>query len=92
MKRTVFAGLLISAAMLSSPAFAADKDLCATNIQKITDFIATAPSVGENSADNLKAGLAKAKASQAAGNDKECVETTGGIVAKIEVRDPARNN
>ena len=92
MKRTVFAGLLISAAMLGSPAFAADKDLCETNIQKIADFMATAPSVGENSSDNLKTGLDKAKAAHAAGDDKECVAISSGVVSKIEVRDPARNN
>ncbi|WP_077046399.1 hypothetical protein [Pseudomonas sp. KK4] len=91
MKHSAIAGLFITAALLASPAFAADKDLCAANLQKIDDFAASAPSLPENSLDNIKAAQEKAKKSQAAGNDKDCVEITSGLITKMQIRDPARN-
>ncbi|TFB36413.1 hypothetical protein [Pseudomonas sp. F01002] len=91
MKHSAIAGLFITAAILASPAFAADKDLCAANIQKIDDFAASAPSLPESSLDNIKAAQEKSKAAQAAGNDKDCVEITTGIIKKMEIRDPTRN-
>jgi len=36
MKRTAISGLFIAAALLASPVFAAE-DLCAANLQKISD-------------------------------------------------------
>ena len=44
MKRTALAGLFVAAAMLASPVFAnepAKDDLCAINLQKINDAMAT---------------------------------------------------
>ncbi len=35
MKHSAIAGLFITAALLASPVFAADKDLCVTNIKQI---------------------------------------------------------
>ncbi|MBV4520462.1 hypothetical protein KVG88_10340 [Pseudomonas sp. SWRI74] len=91
MKHSAIAGLFIAAAMLASPVFAADKDLCAANIQQISDFVDSAPSLPEGTMDTVKAALTKAKASQAAGNDKDCVEVTSGIITKMQIRNPTRN-
>jgi hypothetical protein len=91
MKHSAIAGLFIAAAMLASPVFAADKDLCAGNIQQISDFVDSAPSLPEGTMDTVKAALTKAKASQAAGNDKDCVEVTSGIITKMQIRNPTRN-
>ena len=91
MKHSAIAGLFITAALLASPAFAADKDLCAANIQQISDFVDSAPSIPETSLNNVKDALAKAKASQAAGNDKDCVEISSGMITKMQIRNPARN-
>ncbi|KAB0484844.1 hypothetical protein SAMN04490202_1851 [Pseudomonas reinekei] len=91
MKHSAIAGLFIAAAMLASPVFAADKDLCAGNIQQINDFVDSAPSLPEGTMDTVKAALTKAKASQAAGNDKDCVEVTSGIITKMQIRNPTRN-
>jgi hypothetical protein len=91
MKHSAMAGLFITAALLASPVFAADKDLCAANIQQISDFVDSAPSLPENSLDNVKAALEKSKAAQAAGNDKDCVEITSGMITKMQIRNPTRN-
>jgi hypothetical protein len=88
MKHSAMAGLFITAALLASPVFAADKDLCSDNIQKLDDTITTAPSVSEGAMDNAKAALAKAKKEQAAGNDKDCIETTTGTLQRIQTRTP----
>ena len=91
MKHSAIAGWCSAAAMLASPVFAADKDLCAANIQQISDFVDSAPSLPEGTMDTVKAALTKAKASQAAGNDKDCVEVTSGIITKMQIRNPTRN-
>jgi hypothetical protein len=90
MKHSAMAGLFITAALLASPVFAADKDLCAANIQQISDFVDSAPSLPENSLDNVKAALEKSKAAQAAGNDKDCIEISGQMLEKIQQRSPTK--
>jgi hypothetical protein len=91
MKHSAIAGLFIAGALLTSPVFAADKDLCAGNLQIIKDFETSQPSISENSEDNVKAAREKAEAAQASGNDKECVAITSNIVTKIQTRSPTRN-
>ncbi|MBH8611252.1 hypothetical protein ACX3YC_30625 [Pseudomonas mohnii] len=91
MKHSAMAGLFIAAALLASPVFAADKDLCTANIQQISDFVDSAPSIPEGSLNNVKDALQKAKAAQAAGNDKDCVEISSGIITKMQIRNPTRN-
>ena len=89
MKHSALAGMFITAALLASPVFAAD-DLCATNIQKLQDAVDAKMSVGENSLDNVKAALDKAKAAQAAGNDKDCIAISTGMLEKIQLREPSK--
>lgn len=91
MKHSAIAGLFITAALLASPAFAADKDLCAANIQQISDFVDSAPSIPESSLNTVKDALEKSKAAQAAGNDKDCIEISSGMITKMQIRNPARN-
>lgn len=91
MKHSAIAGLFITAALLASPVFAADKDLCATNIQQVQSFVDSAPSIPSEKLDNVKDALDKAKAAQAAGNDKDCIAIAEGMWEKIQIRNPARN-
>ncbi|MBV6288670.1 hypothetical protein [Pseudomonas aegrilactucae] len=79
MKRTAITGLFLSAALLASPVFAAD-DLCATNLQKIDDNMATAGATSQDTQNSLKNDVDDAKAAQAAGNTKDCIEITGRIL------------
>ncbi|TDV51552.1 MULTISPECIES: hypothetical protein [Pseudomonas] len=91
MKHSAIAGLFIAGALLTSPVFAADKDLCTGNLQTIKDFVTSQPSLPENSMNNIKADQDKALAAQAAGNDKECVEVTSALITKMQIRNPTRN-
>jgi uncharacterized tellurite resistance protein B-like protein len=91
MKHSAMAGLFITAALLASPVFAADKDLCETNIQQISNFVDSAPSIPETSLNNVKDALKKSEDAQAAGNDKDCVEISSGMITKMQIRNPARN-
>ena len=62
MKHSAIAGLFIAGALLTSPVFAADKDLCAGNLQAIKDFVTSQPSLPETSMNNIKADQEKALA------------------------------
>jgi len=88
MKHSAIAGLFITAALLASPVFAADKDLCKNNIKQIQAALDSDPAISENADDNIQAGLDKAKAAQAKGDDKGCLGITGGLLEKIQLRNP----
>lgn len=75
MKRTAITGLFLSAALLASPVFAAE-DLCAINLQQIEDNMATAVATPEDQTKSYTDDVSKAKAAQAAGDDKTCIEIT----------------
>ncbi|MBH3429939.1 hypothetical protein [Pseudomonas alkylphenolica] len=83
MKRTAITGLFIAAALLASPVFAAD-DLCATNLQKINDEMATAKATSESLGETLETRLEKAKAAQASGNTEECIAITSKIISRMQ--------
>ena len=83
MKRTAISGLFLSAALLASPVFAAD-DLCASNLQKIDDMMATAGATSEGFDDSIKTDVDDAKKAQAAGNDKDCIAITSKIIERLE--------
>ena len=89
MKHSAIAGLFITAAMLASPVFAADKDLCQSNLQQLEDALATLPATSENATDNVKAALKRAQDAQKAGDDKKCIDITTGTLEKIQTRSPA---
>ncbi|QZP35206.1 hypothetical protein [Pseudomonas sp. DR48] len=80
MKRTALAGLLISAAMLASPVFAADNSLCTSKVQELENKVSSLPPTSTNTTMEVKRLLASAKASQASKDDKKCVtEATQGL-------------
>ncbi|TDF80442.1 hypothetical protein [Pseudomonas sp. H9] len=83
MKRIAISGLFLSAALLTSPVFAAD-DLCAANLQKIDDMMATAGATSEALGDSIKTHVDDAKKAQAAGNDKDCIAITSKVLERLE--------
>jgi hypothetical protein len=91
MKHSAIAGLFIAGALLASPVFAADKDLCAGNLQTIKDFVTSQPSIPETSLNNVKTAQEDAMKAQAAGDDKKCVEISNGMITKMQIRNPTRN-
>ena len=72
MKRTALAGLVMSAAMLASPVFAADNDLCTSKLQELKNKVTSLPATSTNTTMEIKRLLSSAEASKAAGDDKKC--------------------
>jgi hypothetical protein len=84
MKRTTMTGLLIIGTMLAAPVFAADGDLCTTNLQKIKDdqtvSAASDPAQGKEMQKSINAAMASHKA----GKEKDCIAQTSLILQQIE--------
>jgi len=74
MKRSVFSGLILSAALLSPSVFAAD--LCEVNLQKIENSKTVVTTLGEPATGQFDDAVKQAKAAQSAGNEKECIAHT----------------
>ncbi|SFH43798.1 hypothetical protein [Pseudomonas sp. NFACC45] len=90
MKRTAFAGLFISAALLASPVFAAETTLCDTNLQKIDNNMTTAQKMSEGLKTEVTATVGQAKAEQATGTEKgieNCISLTNQVLQKLENND-----
>ncbi|MGJ7475005.1 hypothetical protein ACSFEV_14645 [Pseudomonas fulva] len=83
MKGTALSALFAAATLLASPAFAAD-DLCALNLQKINDSMATAGATSEGLKTQIDEEVTKAKAAQAAGNDKDCIAITQKAITMLQ--------
>lgn len=73
MKRTAFAGIFICAAILASPAFAADNNLCTAKLQELKDKVTSLPATSENTTMEIRRLLASAEASKLAGDNTKCV-------------------
>ncbi|MBK5352642.1 hypothetical protein JFU37_08985 [Pseudomonas sp. TH41] len=73
MKRTALAGLFISAAMLASPVFAADNNLCTSKLQELKSKVNALPASSDNSTMEIKRLMASAEASKASGDNNKCV-------------------
>ncbi|MDR9751900.1 hypothetical protein RG836_10610 [Pseudomonas sp. SZMC_28357] len=73
MKRTALAGLFISVAMLASPVFAADNDLCTIKLQELKDKVTSLPATSENTTMEIKRMQGEAESAKAANDDKKCV-------------------
>ncbi|TNF80394.1 hypothetical protein FGE05_21780 [Pseudomonas sp. ICMP22404] len=84
MKHTAFAGLFISAALLASPVFAADNDLCTTKLQELQDKVTTLPATSESTAVDIKQQLANAKTAQTAGDEKKCVTEATQALSDVD--------
>ncbi|WP_122666707.1 hypothetical protein [Pseudomonas viridiflava] len=84
MKRTALTGLFLTAALLGSPAFAAD-DLCGANLQALKD---AQVSSGTNLAADTKKEIAETEAAalkaQKAGDDKTCIELTTKQITELK--------
>ncbi|MDO7904706.1 hypothetical protein ACE1YR_05805 [Pseudomonas sp. K1(2024)] len=83
MKGTAFSAVFAAATLLASPVFAAD-DLCAINLQKINDEMATTGATSEDLVDTLNKHIDKAKAAQAKGNKEECITITNQVLERLK--------
>nr|WP_314877895.1 hypothetical protein [uncultured Pseudomonas sp.] len=86
MKGTALSALFAAATLLASPVFAAD-DLCAINLQKISDSMATSATTSETLDKTLTDHVEQAKAAQAKGDTKECITITSKVLTRIEKTD-----
>ncbi|MBI6925733.1 hypothetical protein JET66_13845 [Pseudomonas putida] len=83
MKGTALSALFAAATLLASPAFAAD-DLCAMNLQKINDSMATAGATSEGLDTAVQDKVDEAKQAQASGDTKKCIEITSKVVERLD--------
>ncbi|NIX91546.1 hypothetical protein HCG45_02080 [Pseudomonas fulva] len=83
MKGTALSALFAAATLLASPAFAAD-DLCALNLQKINDSMATAGATSEGLDTAVQDKVNEAKQAQASGDTKKCIEITSKVVERLD--------
>lgn len=82
--RTALTGLFLSAALLASPVFAAD-DLCAANIKTIENaHSSTNTNLSTENKTMLETTIKNAKAAQAAGDEKKCVEITTKVITSLK--------
>lgn len=84
MKRTVFAGMFVCAAMLASPVFAADRDLCTIKLQELRDKVTTLPATSENTTMEVKRMQASAEAASAANDDKKCITEATQALTRVD--------
>jgi hypothetical protein len=84
MKRSVLLGLFVTASMMASTSFAADKpaDLCEANIQTITNAKTNYQSSAELNS-RVEASVNKAKALKAEGKIDDCVAETQQTILEI---------
>lgn len=87
MKGTALSALFAAATLLASPVFAADNDLCAINLQKIDDSMATMTATSEGLDDALKAHVKEAKDAQAAGDKDKCIEISSKVLLRLDKAD-----
>ena len=93
MKRSALAGLLITAAMLAPPAFAAgnDADLCQINLDKINNGKALLATDTSGKSGEIDTAVSQAKASKAAGDEKKCIEITSKALQDLQNLDKGGN-
>ncbi|MBZ9782551.1 hypothetical protein K9857_13485 [Pseudomonas sp. REP124] len=84
MKRTVFAGMFICTAMLASPVFASDHDLCTIKLQELRDKVTTLPATSENTTMDVKRLQASAEAANAANDDKRCIAEATQAITRVD--------
>ena len=83
MKGTALCAMFAAATLLASPVFAADSDLCALNMQKIDDQMATAGATSEGLDDFIKGHIDEAKAAQAAGDKDKCITISSKVLERL---------
>ncbi|WP_219096615.1 hypothetical protein [Pseudomonas sp. UMAB-40] len=84
MKRSVLLGLFVTASLMASTSFAAEKDLCAVNLQTIENAKAQIP---PDMTDQVMDSVKKAQADQAkgtkAGTD-DCIAETNQTIQDLK--------
>jgi len=86
MKRTALAGLLIAAAMLTSPVFASES-LCDINLQKIKDTVVSTEVMSEDLKSDINELVAEAQTEKAKGTEegeKNCTSLTSQALQKLQ--------
>lgn len=79
--------LLFSAALLASPVFAAD-DLCAVNLQKINDALATNTNLGDPIKQEVQDLRMKAEQAQQAGDNETCINASSMALQRLQQPSP----
>jgi hypothetical protein len=85
MKRSVLAGLLITATALASPVFAAQEDLCQANLKSLENSQATIQN--PDLKPEIEAAIQEAKTAQAKNTEagtKDCIALTTKAMQQIE--------
>jgi hypothetical protein len=86
MKRTLISGMFITAALLASPAFAAD-DLCDANLQALKDAqVSTNTNMSGPMKMNLEKTEKEAMAAKHAGDEKKCIEITAKTISELKTK------
>ncbi|MFC5697139.1 hypothetical protein ACFPU0_16410 [Pseudomonas sp. GCM10022186] len=80
MKRTA---LFITTALLASPLFAAD-DLCAINLQKLTDALATNTTIAEPLRQEVQDLRMKAEQAQQTGDTEACINASSLALQRLQ--------
>ena len=83
MNRSVLLGFFVVASMMASTSFAAEKDLCAVNLQTIENGKAQIP---PEMTEQVKASVEQAKADQAKGTKEgtdDCVAETNQTIMDV---------
>lgn len=84
MKRTALTGLFLTAALLGSPAFAAD-DLCDSNLQTLKDAqVSSGTNLAADTKMSVEENEKKALAAKAAGDEKKCIEITTKAITQLK--------
>ena len=84
MKRSVLLGLFVTASLMASASFAAEKDLCSTNLQTIEN---AKTQISPEMTDQVEASVKKAKADHALGTKKgteDCIAETTQTIQDIQ--------
>lgn len=91
MKRSVLLGLFVTASMMASTSFAADKpaDLCDANIMELNNLKANVAATPEKT-QLVEASLSKAQALKAQGKIDDCVAETSRT--KLEIQKASGTN
>lgn len=74
--------IVLAASLLTAPAFASD--LCASNLQKLDDALATKIPTGQTTTKQVEDLKAKAEAAKSAGDDKGCVAHSNQALQLLE--------
>lgn len=82
MKGTALSALFAAATLLASPVFAAE-DLCAGNLQKIDDTMATMTTASEATKMTVGDQVKEAKSAQTNGDKEKCVTISTKVLSEL---------